>query len=250
MAAFTISLAGIPIAVSPCYSTISDYFVDYRCDETPLFSVSASFRDIEYERTEFNKRRQRDGLAACSSSDVVLEAMALLRAIANRIIDYNVLLFHSSVIAVDGKAYIFTAPSHTGKTTHTRLWLEQLPQAHVLNGDKPFLKVEANGRILACGTPWRGKEHYGVNEMLPLEAICLLERDETNHIEAISFKEALNTLILQTHLPNDPLSKVKAIQLIGRVGQSVKLYQLGCNMNPEAARVSIHAMLSREEHLS
>lgn len=245
MASFTISLAGIPIGVSPCHPTIVDSFKDYLGDETPLFSVSVSSSDIEYERLQSGKRCEEDGFPTYSFSERSMEALAVLRKIANRIIDYNILLFHSSVIAVDGKAYIFTAPSHTGKTTHTCLWLEQLPQAYVLNGDKPFLKIETDGRVLACGTPWQGKEHYGVNETLPLEAICLLERDETNHIERVSVKDALNSLILQTHLPYDPMVKVKALQLIGHVAQSVRLYRLGCNMDPEAARVSIDAMLHR-----
>lgn len=243
MAAFTISLAGIPIGVSPCHSTIIEVFEDYLSNETPLFTVSVSSQDIEYERLQSGKRREEDGLPPCLFPEAGMESLAILRKVANRIIDYNVLLFHSSVIAVDGKAYIFTAPSHTGKTTHTRLWLEQLPEAYVLNGDKPFLKVEADGRVLACGTPWQGKENYGVNEMMPLDAVCLLERDTTNHIKPISFKEALDTLILQCHLPDDPISRIKALQLIGQIGQSVRLFRLGCNMNPEAACVSIHAML-------
>ena len=243
MAAFTISLAGIPIGVSPCHPTIVDIFEDYLCDETPLFSVSISFKDIEYERLQSGKRREEDGLPPCSFPEAGMEALAILRKIADRIVEYNVLLFHSSVISVDGKAYIFTAPSHTGKTTHTRLWLEQLPQAYVLNGDKPFLKVEADGQVLACGTPWRGKEHYGVNEILPLEAICLLERDNTNHIEPVSFNKAFGALLRQTHLPFDPAARLKAIQLVGQIGQSVRLFRLGCNMDPEAAQVSIAAMI-------
>ena len=246
MAVFTISLAGIPIGVSLCNTTFSDFFKDYLSSEAPLFSISASFPDIEYERLQSGKRREEDGLPPCSFSDASMALLAVLRKIANRIIDYNVLLFHSSVIAVDGKAFIFTAPSHTGKTTHTRLWLEQLPQAHVLNGDKPFLKVESDGQVLACGTPWQGKEDYGVNEILPLMGICLLERDVTNHIEPISFNQAFGALLRQTHLPDDPVAKLKAIQLIGQTGKSVPLFRLGCNMNPEAARVSIHAMLGRE----
>jgi len=243
MAAFTISLADIPIEVLSCHPTTVDFFKDYLSSEAPLFSVSISAQDIEYERFQCGKRRIEDGLPPCFFPEVRMESLAVLRQIANQIIDYNVLLFHSSVIAVDGRAYIFTAPSHTGKTTHTRLWLELLPQAHVLNGDKPFLKVDADGRVWACGTPWQGKEHYGVNEVLPLEAICLLARDTTNHIERISFKEALDALIYQTHLPDNPLSKLKALQLIDKIGQSIPLYRLGCNMDIEAARVSSQAML-------
>ena len=244
MSTITISLAGIPIGVSLLHQKDDEVFRDYTCTEPPLFSVAISPSDIEYERIQSNKRLIADGLSPRDFPDKTMESLSVLRKVANQIVDYNVLLFHGSVIAVDGKAYIFTAPSHTGKTTHTRLWLEQLPQAHVLNGDKPFLKFEGDGRVWACGTPWQGKEHYGVNEILPLEAICLLERDTVNHIRSIAFTEALDALIHQTYLPDDPLAKVKALQLVGKIGQSVRLYRLGCNMDLEAARVSAQAMLN------
>lgn len=144
---------------------------------------------------------------------------------------------------MDGKAYLFTAPSGTGKTTHTMLWLKQLPQAYVLNGDKPFLKVKPDGKILACGVPWRGKEKYGRNEILPLAAICILERSPDNHIQEITPEEASDTLIRQIHLPQGPLNRLKTIQMLDRISREVKLYKLGCNMEPEAAQVSIRAMI-------
>ena len=101
---------------------------------------------------------------------------------AARLIDFDVLLFHGSVVAVDGQAFLFTAKSGTGKTTHTRLWLKQIPGCHVLNGDKPLLLFRNDG-IYACGTPWQGKENYGTNEILPLKSICLFNRDIKNHKE-------------------------------------------------------------------
>ena len=43
--------------------------------------------------------------------------------IADKVI-YDTILFHGSVIAVDGEGYLFTAKSGTGKSTHARLWRE------------------------------------------------------------------------------------------------------------------------------
>ncbi len=112
----------------------------------------------------------------------------------------------------------------------------------MINGDKPFLRL-INGQIMACGSPWRGKENYGVNEILPLEAICILERDSYDHIEQITYNSALSTLIQQTYRPENASLLMKSVQLIGNVAQSVKLYRLGCTMNPEAALVSSLAMI-------
>ncbi|MBQ0065579.1 MAG: hypothetical protein KBT48_07415 [Firmicutes bacterium] len=47
---------------------------------------------------------------------------------------------------------MFTAVLGTGKTTHTRLWLKNLPESFVVNGDKPLLQIDKE-QTLVCGTP-------------------------------------------------------------------------------------------------
>ena len=240
---FTISLAGIPIAVSSFYPMAKEYCEDYLCDAEPKFTVVMTEEDIAAEHVHSSRQREAEGLPPRRFSDAYIETLALLRRVSERLLDFDVVLFHGSTVAVDGKAYLFTARSGTGKTTHTKLWLSQLPQAYVLNGDKPFLKVAEDGAVFACGTPWRGKEQYGCNEILPLEAVCLLERDTKNHIEALSAKEGINVLLRQTHFPNDGASMLKALKVVEGIARGTRLYRLGCNMEPEAARVSIGAMV-------
>ena len=242
---FTVSLAGIPLRIIPLDSTIKSFFLDYLCDEFPLFSVEVTKDIISRERVYDNKRGRGTHTPHKPASNFALELSALLRMVANKMIDYSVLLFHSSGIVVNGKAYFFAAPSGTGKTTHTKLWLEQLPEAYVLNGDKPFLKVETDGAIWACGTPWRGKESLGRNEILPLEAICILERDHYNHIREISPKEASSTLVTQTYFPEGSSNVIKTMQLLETICKNVRFYRLGCNTDPEAAQVSINAMVKK-----
>ena len=232
MTSFTVSLTGINIGIRAIWPATKTFCREFLTEGEPAFSVAMEEADIDYERSV------SEGPWAAS----YLETLALLRKISNHLIRCDTLLFHGSAIAVDGKAYIFTAPSGTGKTTHTRLWLDIVPGAHVLNGDKPFLRLE-NGRVMACGSPWRGKENLGNSEILPLEAICILERDTINHIEPIKSEKALATLVRQTYRPMEPNLMLKALQLIGQAGQYVRLYHLGCNMDPEAAVVSSHAMI-------
>ncbi len=243
MTDFTISLAGIPIHVAALHSETRDYCEEYLCDQKPRISFELTAADIEYEREHAVRRDIASGIIPVAHSDHYLETLALLRKTARAILDYDVLLFHGAVVVVEGRAYLFTAPSGTGKTTHIRLWLDRFPGAYVLNGDKPFLKVEADGRVLACGAPWRGKERYGRNEILPLEAVCLLERAIENRIESVSLKDALNVLIQQTHMPSDSTATLKTLRLIEKIGQGTRLYRLECNMEPDAARVSSRAMI-------
>ena len=232
MPQFTMSIASVAVEVTALFPATQELCKDYLSNDPAAFSVSLRQEDIEQEYEILMQR--------CRPEDA--EILALLRKVADRMLNYDTVLFHSVAVAVNGKAYLFTAPSGTGKSTHARLWQGQIPGAYILNGDKPFLRVKGS-LITACGSPWRGKEMYGINECLPLEAICIVERDTVNHIEPISCETALGTLIRQAYRPEDPALLMKSIQLIGRVGQSVRLYQLGCNMDPEAAIVSSTAMI-------
>ena len=243
MADFTISLAGIPVGITLGHPESRWFFEEYISGETPAFCVAATEQDLNYEREYVDDINRGDAGEAIVFSDQTLEVNAILRRIASRLPEYDTVLFHGSAVASGGRAYVFAARSGVGKTTHTRLWLEQNPEAYVLNGDKPFLKLLPGGGVLACGGPWKGKEKLGRNESLPLEAICLLERSATNHITVLEPKEAVDSLIRQTNMPKDPVGKIRTLQLLDRISSEVRLYRLGCNMNPEAARVSMSAMI-------
>ena len=241
MIQFTISLAGVPIGVSALHASTERFCGDYLTGEDPVCSVAVSQADIEAERACSIRQAEREGRAGRGYSDAYLETLALYRALARPLLSHGAVIFHGSVLALEGRAYLFTAPSGTGKTTHSRLWLEQIPGTHVLNGDKPLLRVQ-DGCVLACGTPWQGKENYGRNEILPLEAVCILERGEENRIEQITFREALPALIRQTHQPQEPELMMKTLSLIGELGSRARLFRLRCNMQPEAALVSYRGM--------
>lgn len=246
MTEFTISLAGYPIHVEALHESTKRFCSDYLCDGPALVSVCVAQGDLDAEREKAAREALHEGLEPCACSDAYLETLSLYRKITDALLERDVLLFHGSVIAFDGKAYLFTAPSGTGKTTHTRLWLSQIPGCHVLNGDKPLLRFEAD-RVLACGTPWQGKENLGCNEILPLSAVCIITRDSENHIERVSFRDAMPTLIGQSNRPGELSALQKTLGLVARLGSLTALYRLGCNMEPEAAHVSFRAMAGGSE---
>ena len=236
MAEFTVSVAGVPTRVESIYPEAERFCRDYITEEEPLLTVSVTQEDIERERALSAMEDEREGRPVRRFSEPYLETLAIYRRLAEEMLRYNAVVFHSSALAVGEAAYLFTAPSGTGKTTHTRLWLEQFPDCHVLNGDKPMLRFTEGG-VLVCGTPWQGKERLGCNEILPLAGICLLERGEENSIEPISFRDALPALIRQTHCPEGREVLVNILSLLGRLKGSVGLFRLRCNMRPEAAQV-------------
>ena len=136
---------------------------------------------------------------------------------------------------------MFTARSGTGKTTHAQLWLKNIKNSFILNGDKPLLRV-TDDAVLACGTPWNGKEDYGTNMILPLRAICFLSRDTVNHIESLPVAKALPGLYHQMHLCEGFEEMEKQLALLGEIVGRVELYHLGCNMENDAALVSCEEM--------
>lgn len=241
MPVFTIKLADIPIGIKCLYESTETFCEMFRTEEVSAFTVELGIAEILSEREIAKDQDIRDGIQPQPYSDECLETIALYRKLAEPLLRRNCLIFHGAAVAVDGYAYLFTAKSGTGKTTHAKLWIKNIQHSYILNGDKPLIKLE-NGSIILCGTLWRGKENYGVNEILPLKAICVLERDKTNHIERISPSEAFPILYQQSHHCGGYDEMVKTLELLERIAQGVQLYRLGCNMEDEAAIISYGTM--------
>lgn len=241
MPTFTIKLADIPIQATCQYENTKEFCEEYLSNDTPILEVELNMKDIAHEREIAKEQDIRDGISPQPYSDEYLETIALYRKLAEPLLNRNCLIFHGAAVAVNGYAYLFTAKSGTGKTTHAKLWLKNVQHSYILNGDKPLIKI-GKGSIMLCGTLWRGKENYGGNEILPLKAICILERDKTNHIEQISASEAFPILYQQSHHCSDFDEMEKTLELLGKIAQGVQLYRLGCNMEDEAAIVSYSVM--------
>lgn len=239
---FRIVLAGQVIGVSALYEQTRTFCKNYLTDAPASFEVAVTPADIAYERQRSARADELEGAAVREHADPYLETLAVYRKLAQLLVQDDILLMHGAVVAVDGQAYLFTAKSGTGKTTHTRLWMRQFgDRAVMVNGDKPLLHITSEG-VTVYGTPWDGKEHLSTNTSCPLKALCILTRSETNHIERISKKEALPMLCQQSYRPCSPIGAQKMLALVDRLGSSVPLYRLGCNMEPEAALVAYHGM--------
>ncbi len=153
---------------------------------------------------------------------------------------------HGSVIAIDNEAYMFTAKSGTGKTTHIRKWLERVPEAFVVNGDKPLI-IAGKETPQACGTPWCGKERMGTNAIVPLKAIVFMDRAEENAIRPITFKQAFPRLLEQTHRPEDPELMSKTLQLLASLNNRVKFYHFDFNnFKDDAFDVAYQALTGKQ----
>lgn len=230
------------ITVTSLYEDVHDYCKDYLTDELTDFTVTILPEDIVYEREKTAREYAFEGKRVPDYSESLLEETAVYRKIAEKMPDYYTIVFHGSVIAVDGQGYLFTAKSGTGKSTHTRLWREYFgDKAVMVNDDKPMLKVTDCG-VIAYGTPYNGKHRLGCNMSVPLKAICILTRGEKNSIVRIDKAEAYAMLLQQVYRPQDSLQMAKTLKLVDRMAASVELFKLACNMDIEAAEVAYNAM--------
>ena len=229
------------VEVNSIYDEVHEYCSDYQTDEPADYSVTTTQADIDFERQKSAREDEVEGIPVRHFSDSYLEELAVYRKIAEKMIDFDTVLFHGSVVAVDDVGYLFTAKSGTGKSTHTRLWMEYFgDRAVMVNDDKPLLHIADT--VTAYGTPYNGKHRLGTNTSVPLKAICILTRSAENHIEPITREQAYTMLLQQVYRPADMLKMAKTLDLVDRLADSVKLYKLGCNMDISAAKIAYEGM--------
>lgn len=223
-----IKIAGLAVEIDNIYPNVEYIAKDYLTEEKTLFSVSVNAEDIKAERDA----------SATSYKDAYYESTAIYRKIAEKLPEYDGFLFHGSVIELNGVAYVITAHSGVGKTTHTGLWLSEFgDEVSIINGDKPIIRF-IDGVPYACGTPWMGKEGYGKNDMKPLGGFVFLSRGEKNKAAPITPSDAVTRFMSQIYLPKkNKMNLLKTMQLADRVIKSSKLINLECNMDKEAAHV-------------
>ncbi len=228
----TYRIGGQTIRIVSLYEEVHRLCRDYRADGEPDFTVETSQTDLDYERTR----------AEYDWPDAYLETLAVYRRIAEEMPERDTILMHGSAVALDGQAYLFTAKSGTGKSTHAKLWLDVFGErAVIVNDDKPLVRI-ADGGATVYGTPWNGKHRRGQNIAVPLKAVCILQRAKENHIERITVSQAYPMLVQQTYRPADPLRLAGTMALIDRLAAGTELYRLGCNMEREAAVVACRGM--------
>ena len=198
--------------------------------------------EIDFEVYPSTEDYDRDKEVLDGFSDGYLESISVYRQIAKKLLDYDGIILHAAVISVDEKAYAFSAPSGTGKSTHIRLWKKAFgDKVNIVNGDKPLLRL-IDGKLYAYGTPWCGKEGYNANTKAVLDSICFISRAKENTIQKIDPNAALSKIFSQLLLPDNEEQSEKFFAMLDVIIEKVKFYSLGCNMDIEAAHVAYEGM--------
>lgn len=226
------SICGITVECDFRYPTMMARAEKYLTDEGELQLV------IPFDEQLLIQTSRDTGLCG-DDCEIVITAEQFYRALPAR----GGFMLHSSAVVLDGRAYLFSAPSGTGKSTHTSLWLKAFGErAVILNDDKPAIMIREHG-VTACGTPWSGKSNLNINAEFPLQGICVLRRSAENHIEPLPADRAVFSLLDQTIRPEDRDGMDALLTCIDEVAAKVPIWQMGCNVSVEAAQMA-HRFMS------
>lgn len=190
---YVLDCGGLPVRYSFLYPDTCSLFKGYLSEGTDCHT------GIDIHVTEEFMEENRWLIKEGEESAALLEFQSLMLATGNELLMHERALFHGAALYWKGRAWIFTAPSGTGKTTQLRHWRKLLKkEMKIINGDKPLLAIQEDGNILVCSSPWRGKERYGLKGLsAPLGGIISLVQGDKNEIVRLSAEDAVVPLFVE-----------------------------------------------------
>lgn len=225
------TFAGFELNLIFQFPDTSSYFGDYLTENTTDQSNYIYVDDKDYRLWEQKYKMQKDAY-----TEYCLSAYR----VSDELIKNHSILFHGASFLWNKKAYIFSAPSGTGKSTQIRNWMYLYKdEITILNGDKSILKFCGNDIPDVYPSPWKGKERWGNDNInAPLGGIIFLRQGNDNRIDKIS-RKSFNEFYLSGVFSSfeDP----DLISQICRIGehlyQSVPMWILTNKGDYESARI-------------
>ena len=225
-------MAGLYVIMDPRHERLKSYAEKYLCDiEQP--PADAVVIDINLSE-DYVKERQKES-PHLSIEDC--EYIWFGYCFGVKLLRNNGFILHSSSVMYEGKAYLFSADSGTGKSTHTHFWQEVFgdDKAVIINDDKPALR-EIDGVFYASGTPFSGKSDLSTNVTVPVKALCFIYRSDTNEIRRLNSSEALELIFEQIIRPKQSDNIMLLLEVLDSFFKKVPVYLLGVTCTPESAK--------------
>lgn len=158
----------------------------------------------------------------------------------------NTVLAHASCVRYKDKAYLFLGKSGTGKSTHSRMWLNVLDNVILMNDDHPVIRANNKGQVIAYGSPWSGKTPCYKNMQVSLKAVVRLSQAPYNKIVRLAPLQAFASLMPACSCKrwdNEAMSSLH--KSVEKTITIVPCYHLECLPDEDAARVCYNAVLAK-----
>lgn len=212
---------------------------DWAFDMHPMAGLQASGRvvtDRDFTHARLKVLDQSQALFALNNAAMLMFAF--------RTAGMGTLEMHASVIVNGGRAFLWLARSGTGKSTHSRLWLEHIPGSRLLNDDNPVVRVNPDGSVEVYGSPWSGKTPCYKNEHYPAGAFVRIVRSPENRIERMGVLDSYALIYSSSSgFKTDRDMADKLHSTFEKVISATPCYALYCRPDEEAARVSSSQLL-------
>ena len=237
MTIFNLKIANKVLKINAFNESTKRYCDGFITDEKADYSITITEEDLENESSN-----STDGKVYVNE-----EISALYRKIADLLVEEDIIVFHSSAISVNDSAFLITARSGVGKSTHSRNLKEFIGESFkYINDDKPLLKVTDN-EVVVFGTPWNGKERISNNISAPLKAIIFLNRGESNTYRKIINKEEIYIKMLsQIYLPKEKSKREKALNIADKLLKNVNFYEINVTKEIESAKMTYEEIIKNE----
>ena len=230
---------------------IADLIVEYTAKYDELKRLSEQFiynGERETDITLSVTDKQLENMLSRSVEGTTIsgiENLAMSSEFNRAAIKYGVMLVHSSALIYNNEAYLFSADSGVGKSTHTKLWLKAFgDKVHIMNDDKPVVRLY-DDHAQAYGTPFDGGSGIALNERYPLKAIIFVERGEENSVRIPDNKEIIQKLYFQTARMVNRETAEKMLVNMERLLHLTKFYILTCNMDISAAYTAYNSIIEK-----
>ena len=235
---YTVSLAGIPIMLR-CHFPYTAF---------EEFSTTEKVKEIITIEPDNLSILQRYAAASELTSSQNAEYLQLMGEVGSTLLKYDRCLFHGTAFIWHKKAWIFTAPSGTGKTTQYVLWkMMYKNELSIINGDKPILEFCENRTVWVHPSPWKGKENMGIMQSAPLGGLILLKQGAENHVQRLMPSSAALPLYSQFMFLVDNLENIDRVCMLEtRLLKTCPVWKL-TNLGDDDSAKLMHDTLLRWE---
>lgn len=156
---------------------------------------------------------------------------------------------HASVIVNGGRGYLFLGKSGTGKSTHSRLWLENVPGSMLLNDDNPVVRLCDDGVLRVFGSPWSGKTPCYINDSAPIGSFVRIRQCPENRINKMSVVESYASIYSSSSgFKADKRMADGLHETIAAVATGTPCYLLDCLPDADAALLSSSTITKHKEN--
>lgn len=159
---------------------------------------------------------------------------------------YQVVLFHASAVCHKGKAYLFLGKSGTGKSTHSSLWLNHVPNIELINDDVPIVRL-LNGKFIVYGSPWSGKTPCYRNVNYPLGGIVRIYQAPANTITRLNKIESYAAITPSVQGDRSETWVADNLHIIETLMvQKIKVWSMECLPDANAAMMCCEAITKEQ----